>query len=284
MLAGIISRGTYAVTACKNLRSLLARSPSGRSLLSGRDGADGRSSVVASFCQPTVLVLYLAYGSYYLPRKADSVVKTSLEHDGFSVEYIALSDTVYLFTYTVSILFSGFFGDRVPSNKLLAVSLLLLALCSALKAYTVTPVTYIALQVMHAVCQSTGWPTCIKVLAVWVVENRGLVMGLWTTCQSLGGVMGALIAAWFLSKFSRKMAYLGHTPILLIASYLCYHYVYDENPDKPNAKQEQRNAKERSLEQQKKTDPGTKLTLLTLCSNVNIMAVGISYFFLKVRR
>ena len=219
------------------------------------------------------------------------MVKTSLEHDGFTVEYIALSDTVYLFTYTVSILFSGFFGDRIPSNKLLSFSLLCLAMCSILKAYTTTPVSYIALQAVHAVCQSTGWPTCIKVLAVWVVENRGLVMGLWTTCQSLGGVLGALIAAWFLSKFSRKMAYLGHVPILLVASYLCYYYVYDENPDgaKVKSKADQRHGNERALEQQsekrvvKVSDSGTKLTLFTLCLNANIMAVGISYFFLKVR-
>ena len=100
------------------------------------------------------------------------------------------------------------------------------------KAFTLTPMTYIFLQVCHAICQSTGWPTCIKVLAVWVLESRGLVMGLWTTCQSLGGVMGAILAAWLLSSLGRKWAYLGHIPILLTSSYLCYHYVYDENMTK----------------------------------------------------
>lgn len=251
-----------------------------------RGDSFGPSSAMGYFCQPTVLVLYLAYASYYLPRKADSVVKTSLVADGFSVESIALSDTVYLFTYTVTILFSGMFGSRISSNKLLAISLLCIAIISSLKAHVRSPSTFIFLQIIQAIFQSTGWPTCIKVLSVWVVEQRGLVMGMWTTCQSLGGVIGAVIAAWFLSKFNRKMAYLGHTPVLLLSSYLCYHYVLDENPNQPSQKAQQKEA--RKLEQQSEhsqpgdSTPAKPVTLTMLCTNPNIMAVGVSYFFLKV--
>jgi sugar phosphate permease len=56
----------------------------------------------------TMAILYVAYGFFYLPRKADSVTKSALvEHAGFAMEDLALSDTVYLSVYTISLLFSG---------------------------------------------------------------------------------------------------------------------------------------------------------------------------------
>ena len=72
------------------------------------------------FQRRTLLVLYLAYATYYLSRKADSAVKSSLHELGhFSVEELAFADTTYLAVYTVSIGCSGIFGSYVPSAKLL---------------------------------------------------------------------------------------------------------------------------------------------------------------------
>jgi sugar phosphate permease len=78
-------------------------------------------------------------------------------------------------------------GSKLPAGVVLAGGLVGIAATSALKAQCHSPATYAALQVLHAVFQSAGWPTCIKVLATWVTHNRGTVMGLWVVWRGRGG-------------------------------------------------------------------------------------------------
>ena len=176
-------------------------------------------------------LLYLTYLCYYLARKADAISKSSLMKDvGFSVDQLAAADTSYLGVYTFALFGAGMVGARVPSNVMLTVGLCGVAACSALKARTRSPVVYAALQGLHAIFQSTGWPTCIKVLATWVTKNRGTVMGFWTTCQSFGGVFGAIAATWFATRYGWESSYDYHVPILLAMAAAVYFFVRDEPP------------------------------------------------------
>jgi len=145
-----------------------------------------------------LFILYCTYAGFYLSRKADSVVKAKLhEEEGFSMEDLAFLDTVYLAVYTVALAGSGVFGGYFSSNKLLSGALVLLALTSFLKARSTSVYMFACCQIIHAMCQSVGWPTCIKLIGTWVTENRGFVMGLWTTCQSMGGILGAVLGTFF---------------------------------------------------------------------------------------
>jgi sugar phosphate permease len=45
--------------------------------------------------------------------------------------------------------------------------------------------------------QSTGWPGLTKTMASWFrPEERGVVMGWWTTCYVFGGLAATIFAAW----------------------------------------------------------------------------------------
>lgn len=177
----------------------------------------------------TLLILYFTYGSFYLSRKADSAVKSSLhELDHFTVEELAYSDTMYLLIYTIAIGFSGVFGSYVASNRLLGISLVGIALTSFFKSFMTTPNGFAYCQIIHAIFQSTGWPTCIKLIGIYVTENRGLVMGLWTTCQSLGGVIGAILAAKFITTFDWRYAYYYQIPIQIFMAFINLKYICDD--------------------------------------------------------
>ena len=176
-------------------------------------------------------LLYVTYLGYYLARKADAIAKSALHKQvGFTVDELAAADTAYLTVYTFALFGAGVVGARVPSNVMLAVGLCGVAACSALKARTTSPATYAAVQGLHAVFQSTGWPTCIKVLATWVTSNRGTVMGFWTTCQSFGGVFGALFATWFATNYGWESSYDYHVPVLLAMSAPVFAFVRDAPP------------------------------------------------------
>lgn len=239
-----------------------------------------------------VLLLYFTYLGFYLARKADAITKSSLlSEEGFTLNDLAVADTCYLGTYTFALFASGMIGARVPSNVMLAFGLCGVALTSYLKSRSTSNYEYWALQALHAVFQSTGWPTCVKVLAAWVNRNRGTVMGVWTTCQSLGGVIGALAATWFLTGYGWEMAYVYHVPILLAMAVVDYVWIKDEPPVEwaqyfqPENPQASKEASEGSSTTTKAVEASSShVTLSQVVALPGVLAVGASYFFLKFMR
>lgn len=245
---------------------------------------------------------YLTYLSFYLARKADAITKSSLQQDAkFSMNDLAMADTFYLITYTFALFGSGMLGARVPSNVMLTIGLCGIAGCSFLKSKTSSPGLYAFLQIVHAVFQSFGWPTCIKVLSVWVNRNRGTVMGVWTTCQSLGGVVGAFAGTHFLIRYDWKSAYTYHVPVLLLMAGVVFFFVRDEPPrdlaeffepeqspapakaDKHSEDEPQVGKDEKSGEAPPPSSDQA-ITLSQVITLPGVLAVGTSYFFLKFMR
>jgi len=226
--------------------------------------------------------LYLTYAGFYLSRKADSVVKSSLhELEGFTVEDLALGDTVYLLVYTVFLAFSGVFGDAIPSNKLLSGALVCLSMMSYLKSRVTSPFWFVSYQVLHAVFQSAGWPTCIKLIGVWVTQNRGLVMGFWTTCQSVGGILGALWATYMITHYSWHFAYLYMIPLQLSLALLCYFTVED---DPSHDKQSDMDENDEAPERHHRPPAQEKVSVKEILAIPGVLSIGIAYFFLKFLR
>ena len=234
---GVVVRGALSVTQ----RGSVATSGSGGSRSNKEGGASPRTpaeggTIDRMLQMRTLLVLYVTYALFYLPRKADSVVKSSLhEVEGFSLAAISFADTSYLLTYSCMLFVSGVIGSKFKSNKVLAVGLCGISACSFMKAHVTTSSNaYAALQVMHGVFQSAGWPTCIRLLSVWITENRGFIMGLWTTCQSLGGILGAVIATHYLGQGSIHgvwhWVYYYHVPLLPIWAVVVYFTIQDHPP------------------------------------------------------
>lgn len=240
-----------------------------------------------------VVLLYFTYLCYYLARKADAITKSSLQSEvGFTLDDLAMADTAYLGTYTFALFAAGMVGARVKSNIMLTVGLVGVAACSFLKAQCTAPWQYWVLQALHAIFQSTGWPTCIKVLATWVNRNRGTVMGLWTTCQSLGGVAGSLAATWFLTRFGWETSYTYHVPILIVMAVIDFAFIQDEPPKEwaeffipesfGSAKPKPQEEKTEDVSPAR--EEGSHISLSQVIALPGVLAVGTSYFFLKFMR
>src|SRR5262249_7714622 len=53
------------------------------------------------------------------------------------------------------------------------------------------------LGMLNGFAQSSGWPGLIKIMAQWFrPEERGVVMGWWTTNYVFGGLAASVFAAW----------------------------------------------------------------------------------------
>ena len=249
-----------------------------------------------------IFLLYFTYLCYYLARKADAITKSSLQSDkGFTLDDLAFADTCYLGTYTLALFGSGMVGARVPSNVMLFIGLIGVAACSFLKSQASSPMAFAVLQVLHAIFQSTGWPTCIKVLATWVNKNRGFIMGLWTTCQSLGGVAGTIGGTWFLTRYGWTTSYTYHVPILFVMAVIDLFFIMDEPPfewkdyfipediapKSTDSKESGSGTENKPNEDEGKASTSTgngTISLSQVIALPGVLAVGTSYFFLKFMR
>eukprot|EP00924_Labyrinthula_sp_SR-Ha-C_P004581 maker-scaffold_1-snap-gene-5.40-mRNA-1 protein AED:0.01 eAED:0.01 QI:135/1/1/1/1/1/3/268/421 len=240
------------------------------------------NKLLLKFSEPTVYTLYFVYACFYLPRKADSIVKTALLQQGFTVEDVALSDTLYLLSYTVSIMFTGTLTAKYRSEHLLSLALIGLSVISAIKSFELSPSAYIMCQVFHAILQSVGWPTCIKVMSSYATTDRGLIMGVWTTCQSVGGVLGALLASFLLNKLSFSFSYLGHIPFLLITSVLTIKNVREYQGSPMDKKLDEKTDLEKLRQDSFKEE--NDVSIWKLFTFPRIVLTGIAYFFLKFLR
>ena len=55
---------------------------------------------------------------------------------------------------------------------------------------------YVVLWVLFGLTQACGWPMEVAIMSRWFGKgNRGLVLGLWAACQSVGNIVGAIIVS-----------------------------------------------------------------------------------------
>jgi sugar phosphate permease len=117
-------------------------------------------------------------------------------------------------------------------------------------------------------------------------------MGLWTTCQSLGGVAGALAATWFLTGYGWTWAYMYHVPILVGMALIDFIWISDEPPVewteffKPEiasaAKSSEEDAPPKQVEETNASS--SHVSVAQVIALPGVLAVGTSYFFLKFMR
>lgn len=211
------------------------------------------------------VLTWVSYASYYLCRKNFSVGKSALQEEhGLSTEALALVDTGYLAAYAIGLFVMGFLGDRLGPRRLIGLGMLASAGLVIAAGATDAAIALGVLFAVNGLAQATGWPGNVKAMAAWSSPaDRGRVMGLWSTCYQVGGlVAGALLAAllkhwgWRASFFvpAAWVALWGAVVLLLL-------------PEKPPEPASVRAAAARGV----LTDP-------------TLWSVGAAYFCLKLIR
>src|SRR3954464_11352562 len=133
-------------------------------------------------------VTWLAYASYYLGRKGFSAAKHSLEAGKLlNLQQLGYIDTLYLAAYSLGQFASGVLGDRVGARRLVGYGLITSAALWAAFGRVSSAPGVMALCTRKGWGQATGCLDTTRVMAEWTTpENRGTVMGLWSTCYQVG--------------------------------------------------------------------------------------------------
>ena len=159
---------------------------------------------------------WLAYASYYLGRKGFSAAKRPLEQAGLlNLGMLGAIDTLYLAAYALGQFVSGVLGDRVGARRLIGFGLLAsAALCAAFGSVS-SAVWFAALFTLNGLAQATGWPGTTRAMAEWTTkENRGTVMGLWSTCYQVGPFLAMPLVGMLIHRFGWRAGF--HVPAALM--------------------------------------------------------------------
>lgn len=162
-------------------------------------------------------VTWLAYASYYLGRKGFSAAKHSLKSAGLlDTAALGAIDTAYLAAYSLGQFGSGVLGDRVGARRLVGYGLLSsAALCAAFGSAS-SALLLAALFTLNGLAQSTGWPGTTRAMAEWTTpQDRGTVMGIWSTCYQVGPFVAGPLAGLLIVRFGWRGAF--YVPALVMA-------------------------------------------------------------------
>src|SRR5438477_9579146 len=154
---------------------------------------------------------WLSYATYYFARKNFPVAKRTIQTElGISTAGLAAIDTGYLATYAVGQFAGGWLGDRIGSRKLVGLGMLgSAALCAAFGASSAAT-AFALLWGVNGFLQATGWPGNVKAMAAWYgTEERGAVMGFWSTCFQVGPLVATALAVALRDRFGWRVAFFG---------------------------------------------------------------------------
>jgi sugar phosphate permease len=176
---------------------------------------------------------WLSYAGYYFCRKPFYVVKADMSAAlGLSTLDLAHLGTAYLAAYAVGQFSSAYFGRKL-GPKLLLVAGMAISIAShfvfgAANSYG-TVMLFLA---VNGLAQGTGWPGCIGSLAYWFRrQQRGSVLGVWSTCYQVGSLVATWFAAYMLGRAGWRWSYFG-SALVLLAVWAVVLFLHPNRPEK----------------------------------------------------
>ena len=160
-------------------------------------------------------ITWVSYATYYLGRKGLPAAKKTME-GALGATALYGVETVYLASYAVGQYVNGWFGDRVGARRLVGAGMLVSAAACFAFGSASGGVLFLVAWLANGFAQSTGWPGNVKAMAEWTPPaQRGAVMGMWSTCYQVGGIVATNVAVRFVEHRGWRWAFYG--PGLLVA-------------------------------------------------------------------
>eukprot|EP00039_Didymoeca_costata_P019677 m.338498 g.338498 ORF g.338498 m.338498 type:complete len:468 (-) comp18445_c0_seq1:312-1715(-) len=162
---------------------------------------------------------YAMYSSMYFSRKPFSVVKGMMAKDlNLTTSDLGNVDTSFLAFYAVGQFTLPQLGERLGARRMLTLIGLTACIASAIFSSTSSVIVFLLFNGLSGYMQSAAFPLCMKALAPWFPARvRGRVLGLWTTCQQIGGVLSTSFAGYVAVTYDWETTFFySAIPILIM--------------------------------------------------------------------
>ena len=176
---------------------------------------------------------WLAYAGFYLCRKNFSVLMPLLQSQG-GIPKMRLADILFAYSlcYSAGQFLMGSLCDRYSPRRVVGAGLAMAALANI--GMFVSPVypVLLALGMVNGLSQASGWPGLLKTMAAWFrPEERGVVMGWWTTNYVAGGFLATIFASWLVAGGEWRRAFAIPALLLLVVAVIFLLLVRDQPDD-----------------------------------------------------
>lgn len=174
-------------------------------------------------------VTWLAYAGFYLCRKNFSVLMPLLQSEA-GISKLRLADILFAYSlcYSAGQFLMGGLADRFSSRTVVGAGLAVAALANLAMAAHPAYGALLALGMVNGLAQSSGWPGLTKIMAAWFrAEERGVVMGWWTTNYVFGGLAASLFAAWCIGGGQWRNGFILPAALLLAVAVVFVSLVKD---------------------------------------------------------
>jgi sugar phosphate permease len=223
---------------------------------------------------------WLAYVGYYFCRMNFYVVKKAFG-EALSLDAIGLGHlgTAYLVGYAIGQFSSAYFGRRVGPKRLLLIGTGISIFCNVIFGLSQTFWTILIFMAINGVAQGTGWPGCIGSLGFWFKrEQRGSILGVWSTCYQLGPVAAKTFAAWMLTAAGYQWSFFG-AALVLVAIWVVVLILHPNTPEDVGLESvREEEDQEDSQDDQKRGLGWTRQVV------ISILLMGSIYFCIKFLR
>ncbi|MGE8065844.1 MFS transporter [Pseudomonas sp. NPDC089569] len=232
-------------------------------------------------------ITWLAYAAFYFTRKAFSVAKLGIAEDPtFTLDKMAMAnlDAIYLTAYAVGQFTWGIFADRFGPRVVVFGGLLISAVAALVMGNFATLPIFATCMLVQGLAQSTGWSgLCKNIGSFFPAEQRGRVLGLWSSCYAFGGLVASPFAGWWAYTLigTWHAAFISSAAVVAIVAVLFFIFQRNRPEDvglpavepEPESSTAQSSAKSRVWE-----------PLKEILRNRTVLVLGLAYFMLKPAR
>ncbi len=230
-------------------------------------------------------VTWLGYAGFYLCRKNFSVIMPILTDGyGYTKTDFAWVLTGYSLVYMLGQFANGMLSDKFGPRLIVGAGLLISILSNVVMGFGGALTLFMIMMWVNGYGQSTGWSGLIKNMATWYRhDERGVIVGWWSTCYVVGGFAGTLLAtyaatnnAWLVELGWRRGFFV---PAVLLTVIALVYIIYTRN--RPSDAGFENLPEDVGHEDQGANGDSI---LKTVLSNSAIWVTGGMYFFTKMTR
>ena len=229
---------------------------------------------------------YLAYGGFYLTRKAFTICKTTIAKDlDWELGDTAHIWTAYLVAYMLGMFINSFIGRRWGPRILLLGGLGLSIAFNVALGFANSFATFLVFMFFNGLVQAGGWPGSVGAVAQWLrPAERGTVMGIWSTNYLFGNMLVKSLGGFLLGSYGWRWSFWGCTLLSCAVWWLVYFWQRTRPQDVGLAPIVDPQSSEPRAVPASQADRVTHKQYAQLAMNPIILAMGASYFCIKFLR
>lgn len=234
-------------------------------------------------------ITWLAYAAFYFTRKAFSVAKLGIGEDPtFMLDKMAMAnlDAIYLTAYAIGQFTWGILADRFGPRVVVLGGLLISAAAALVMGSFATLPIFATCMLIQGLAQSTGWSGLCKNLgSFYPSEQRGRVLGLWSSCYAFGGLVASPFAGWWAYTLigSWHAAFISSAVVVGLVAVL--FFIFQRNkPEDVGLPAVEPEPELTAEEAQAQSKISVLEPLKEILRNRTVLVLGLAYFMLKPAR